>query len=270
MINRRTVEYEYKMISSFYDNYIRKHNYLLIKSVVLGITNEENEEIELIHKLHRFLVCIMIESKQHLMNCINNVFGFAFKRNIDSMFLTKIRKINDAYLNDVQKSLRFIEMSMNEEDLMNSFCAFVLGGIYLNHYFNDYVVVPVYLFDKLGAVVNDYEIREVFYQSLIEQCLAKHDTTIKERVIKKYIECKDEFILLGVDELWLFGSIIDETYYDDSDIDIVLKMKNGYDFLIASNYIREFNKKNFDRKSDILEQDDFEYLNHNLPKFKVL
>lgn len=47
-------------------------------------------------------------------------------------------------------------------------------------------------------------------------------------------------------------------------------MKNGYDFLIASNYIKDFNKKNFDRKSDILEQDDFEFLNHNLPKFKFL
>lgn len=113
MINRRTVEYEYKMISSFYDNYIRKHNYLVIKSVVLGVTNEENEEIELIHKLHRFLVCIMIEYKQHFMNCINDVFLFAFGKNIDSIFLAKIKNINDTNFNNVKKSLRFIEISMN-------------------------------------------------------------------------------------------------------------------------------------------------------------
>lgn len=75
---------------------------------------------------------------------------------------------------------------------------------------------------------------------------------------------------MGIDKLWLFGSIIDETYYDDSDIDIVLKIKNGYNFLVASNYIRDFNKKNFEKKSDILEQGDFENLNCNLPKFKVL
>lgn len=44
MINRRTIEYEYKMISSFYDNYIKMHNYLKIKSVVLDFEKIIDEE----------------------------------------------------------------------------------------------------------------------------------------------------------------------------------------------------------------------------------
>lgn len=145
-----------------------------------------------------------------------------------------------------------------------------MGGIYLNNYYHDYVVIPVYLFDKLNAVVKDYEIRDIFYQSLIEQTLKYHDTGLKDKVINKYMESKDEFISLGIEELWLFGSIIDDTYHDDSDIDIVLKMKDGHDFLTASSNLKDFNKKNFDKKSDIIENDDFENLNHNLAKFKVL
>ena len=45
MINRRTVEYEYKMISSFYDNYIKIHNYQNIKKAVIGFSKVNDKII---------------------------------------------------------------------------------------------------------------------------------------------------------------------------------------------------------------------------------
>lgn len=271
MLNRRSTTYEYKMISSFYDNYVKHHNYLKIKSIVLVNYFKTDEETNLIHKFHQFLVLMLIEPRISLIDTLNSNFQFVFKVNLSFDIYNQIKEINNSEtLNDIEKSLRFLELSMVTQDQFSSFCLFVLGGIFLNYYYKDYIVIPVYLFDKLGTITHDYEIRDVYYKSVIEQTLKFHDDKLKDKIVGKYLDSRNELVKLGIDELWLFGSIVDGTYHDQSDIDVVIKMKDGYDFYEASNYIRIFNNKHFDKKSDILENDDFDNLNQGLAKIRIL
>ena len=44
MISIRTVPFEYKTISSYYDNYIHVHKYDLIKAIVVGLENATDDE----------------------------------------------------------------------------------------------------------------------------------------------------------------------------------------------------------------------------------
>ena len=100
--------------------------------------------------------------------------------------------------------------------------------------------------------------------------LKHHDYDLKERIINEYINKKDEFISYGIDKLWLFGSIIDGTYYDNSDIDVVITMKANTNFLEAFSFIKKFNKMRFDKNSDVLESEDFEMLNKDLKKIRII
>ena len=79
MVNIRTVEYEYKMISSFYDNYKKIHIYDEIKEVVLGI--KKADEIingHKILKMHKFLVLIIGSTINFSTKSILNTFSFVF------------------------------------------------------------------------------------------------------------------------------------------------------------------------------------------------
>lgn len=271
MINRRTVEYEYKMISSFYDNYIKKHNYLSIKGVVVGYAQANEKELEIIHNFHEFLLNLMITKKDNLIKNLNRCFSFSFRNKIKDKTLTKIKEIIETdELDDVKISLRLIELCIVEPDLNTAFALFVISGIYLNSFYKDYVVIPVYIFEKISGITTNYKIRDIFYKSILELGLKKHDEDLKSKVINCYVQAKERFITYGIEELWLFGSIIDGTYHDYSDLDVVIKMKDNSSFLDAANFIRRFNKVNFDRKSDILENEDFENLNKNLDKIKIL
>ena len=271
MINRRTVEYEYKMISSFYDNYLKKHNYLSIKSVVVGYAQGNEVEFATIHNFHEFLLNLLITKKDNLMKNLNRCFMFSFGNNIEDKTFTKIKELIETdKLDDVKKSLRFIELCMCETDLNTAFALFAISGICLNSFYKDYVVIPVYIFEKISGITANYIIRDVFYKSVLELSLKKHDEDLKSKIIKSYEQTKEVFTRYGIEELWLFGSIIDGTYYDNSDLDVVVKMKNNSSFLDAAKFIRKFNKSNFDRKSDVLESEDFENLNKNIDKIKIL
>ncbi len=77
MVNIRTVEYEYKMISSFFDNLKKPHIYDEIKEVVLGIKKaNEVKNGQKILKLHRFLILVVGATKNLSITSILNSFSF--------------------------------------------------------------------------------------------------------------------------------------------------------------------------------------------------
>ena len=127
MINRRTMEYEYKMISSFYDNYIKRHNYLIIKSIVLGCGMQDNNEYQDIHCYHVFLINMLIMKKDCIASSFEKCYRFSFDKTIDENICDKVKHIlENKDLDDAQKSLRLLELSSNEDDRCLSFSLFVL------------------------------------------------------------------------------------------------------------------------------------------------
>ncbi len=59
--------------------------------------------------------------------------------------------------------------------------------------------------------------------------------------------------------------MVDDTYCDNSDIDLVIKVKNEEDFEESRLFLKEFNKRYFDRKSDIQEYNAFKEHDSDLP-----
>lgn len=90
---------------------------------------------------------------------------------------------------------------------------------------------------------------------------------LKENIIKTYRENETYFTSNGFKNIWLFGSISKDQYNDFSDIDVVIDCENDKEISEALLLISKFNKKHFDRKSDVHVYEDF--VEHN-PTIKLL
>ncbi len=139
----------------------------------------------------------------------------------------------------------------------------------MNYHFNDYVVIPIYLFDNLDKI-KDKQIRVCFLDGLIRNSLKKHNIYLKENIIKTYQENKIYFTSNGIKNIWLFGSISKEQYNDFSDIDMVIDCDNYVEILEAILLISKFNKKHFDKKSDMHVYENFVEHNPTVKLFKLI
>lgn len=268
MVNIRTVEYEYKMISSFFDNYKKIHIYDEIKEVVLGIkkANEVKNGLEIL-KMHRFLILAIGSTINISIKSILNLFSFVFgNKALIRLKYCYGQRINRINLKHYTTCFQLLDLSKNEKELLSSYFLFVLAGILMNYHFNDYVVVPVYLFDNLEKI-KDEQIKACFLDGLIRNSLKKHKNDLKEKIFETYQKNALYFISNGIKNVWLFGSISKDQYNDFSDIDIVIDCENNKNVPEALSLISKFNKEHFDRKSDVHFYEDF--IEHN-PTIKLL
>ena len=209
--------------------------------------------------MHRFLLLILtLEIEQ-----VPAIFAFCFGRDLTESFICKIEKVFNLNEDDISRSLRIIDLSITSVNMQEAFAYFCLAGKFINRFFHEYLVIPVFLFNSLKTITKDYVIRKTFYQSILSSGLKKHDNNLKEKILKFYCENESLFLDVPIEEIYLFGSILDDTYYDRSDIDIVIKVNNERDFNEMSLFLQEINLKHFNRKSDIQEYEGFKEYNSN-------
>ena len=267
MKNRRTIEYEYKMISSFYDNWFKCHRYQEIKRIVIGRFDYRNiSEGEFIYKMHQFLLLMSTWSFDEIAMNVEKTFNFIFEREMNYESLLLLKSVLDKHESLFEKSFKFIETSIDDKTSEEAFVFFCVAGKLINATFSDYVVLPVNLFEHIKQLSTDNnEIRIAFYKGLIASSVKKHETSLKEEIKKIYSESKEIFVETNIQEIYLFGSIVDDTYCDTSDIDLIIKVKAEEDFEESRLFLKEFNKRYFDRRSDIQEYNAFMERDFDLP-----
>lgn len=79
---------------------------------------------------------------------------------------------------------------------------------------------------------------------------------MKEKAINIYQKESKYFFELGIDEIYLLGSVLKNEYTSFSDIDIIVKFKkdivNINERKLIEHKLKLFNFDKFDQKSDIL------------------
>lgn len=108
--------------------------------------------------------------------------------------------------------------------------------------------------------------RRYFLKSYINNLYSKKVNNLKIELIS-YIKSNIKiYSKMNISNIFLFGSVLNDDYYESSDIDLVIKYKKGitFDEIISINkYIKNdlFNK--FQRQSDIHEYNEF-ITNHSI------
>lgn len=272
MISVRSNKYEYKIISSFYDNYIKQHQYDYIKQVVLGL--EPNINRPLTQKIKRmqqlFLLCDTTGIKDY--EILIKHFEYIGQIQLTPATKQTIAVSFSIYSTDPIKAILTLLDQAKWVSEWESFFCFVLATLFINYFYNEYIVFPVYLIDEIDKV-QDPSIRSAFFDGHIQR-VCKHPQKVNtlNRITTVYAQNKNFFIENGFDGIYLFGSIAKKEDTEYSDIDLVLKLNtdNDADISNAILIVSEFNKKQFGKKSDIHLYDDFVEHNPCIPLYKLI
>ena len=96
----------------------------------------------------------------------------------------------------------------------------------------------------------------LFFEGLARWFLSWAYSWLKEKTINIYQKESKYFFELGIDEIYLFGSVLKNEYTSFNDIDIIVKFKkeiiNINERKSIEHKLKLFNFDKFDRKSDIL------------------
>lgn len=186
---------------------------------------------------------IMLEIKEFV-----NIFD---KKSHFSINIEKLIFSSDKY----KKLLECILMSMNSKQVNSSFFWFLMANIMLNKIYGEPCVPPVDLFIRMKSI-NDEKMQYYFLKAWLDDFYPEPIRDLKEKVINIYQKEPKYFFELGIDEIYLFGSVLKNEYTSFNDIDIIIKFKkeiiNINERKSIEHKLKLFNFDKFNRKSDIL------------------
>lgn len=244
--------YPCKTISNFYDNFYCIHIYDEIKQVVYRkVLETKHQELFMYFKLFQLIFSLPLDSDfdKYKENYYLAV-GDKFLNKYDDIIKVSSKNIYEAIY-------KFTKMKSS--DLKETFVVYLYLQNIISKNVGYNILLPANLIIECNAIL-DEEIGKYFLQSWFNMLFKPKKYELKEIIVKKYKKCKCIFSKLPIDEIYLFGSIYKDEYYDSSDIDLVVKFKTPItpDRIIQiKEIISAYNKKNFQRNTDIQNYYDY-------------
>ena len=271
MISVRNNKYEYKIISSFYDNYKKQHQYDFIKQVVLGLISNNCPQAQIIKRMQQlYLLC----DTTGINDCpiLIKHFEYIGQTKITSTTEKTILISFSVYSTDpIQAILLLIDEAKRVSEWESFFC-YVLATLLINDFYGEYIVFPVYLLDEIDKI-KDSSIRNAFFDGHIQRvCKRPKNINTLNKVAVVYEQYRTYFHEHGLDNIYLFGSIAKKEDTEYSDIDLVLQLSttNDDDIANAILIVKEFNQKHFNKKSDIHLYDEFIEQNPSISLYQLI
>lgn len=241
-----------KVISSFYDNKFKKHFYTEIKEITYRLGNISvsacKQEIYNIFKIFQIIFSVKLDAEYSVYKKEVEIFDYINQK----CLLNKVTK-ESSY----ERILEYIENSINEENIFNSFFYFCLIAIELNKLFEYPCVPPVDLFHQISVLKNK-SFKCNFLKIWLDCLYKQRDKDLKNVLLKEFRKNKETFNDLGFKHIYLFGSLIQGNYHQDSDIDLIVEFNDNLnikEIKIAEKRIKMFNFDLFERKTDIINYD---------------
>lgn len=245
--------YPCKVISSFYDNYYDKHEYDLIKRIILRKEDLNNDlKIEIYNYFLIFNMIFTIYKPLNNISLILKYYNYVFKE-LDKrlkIFL-KNKKLN---FDDIPLLFELLKICNSS----NAFLLFLLITLIVNDKYGYSCVLPCDIIKTLNNI-NDDDIKSYFIKSYFNSLYHKERIDIKLEIINYLNKLKSELKDIGIISIYLYGSIMNDEYSDSSDIDLVVR----YDSLkiekikTLNNKIKTSLQNKFRRNVDIHEYNDF-------------
>lgn len=246
--------YSCKVISSFYDNYYDKHEYDLIKRIILRKEDLNNDlKIEIYNYFLLFNMIFTIYKPLNNISLILKYYNYVFKE-LDKRvkILIKNKKLN---FDDITLLFELLKTCNSS----NAFLLFLLITLIANDKYGYSCILPCDIIKTLNNINGDNNIKSYFITSYFNALYHKERIDLKLEIINYLNKLKYELIDEGIISIYLYGSIMNDEYSDSSDIDLVVR----YDSLkiekikILNNKIKTSLQNKFRRDVDIHEYNDF-------------
>lgn len=259
------ISYPYKVIHSYFINYFNSKDYNKIKNAVLGINDYLNEY----HKYYLFFEIITSFKDYQNYKMSIPFFNIIFQEDISKSDVMNI--INDAVQN--KNKLFGIASLFDKISLFSKeegFFLYMIMQMMINQYYGTLIVLPHDLYNETKNIINKSTLAYYLNGVLINKSeIIKRN--LLDDIKNKYSDNIEFFRSLKIKNVYLFGSIKDNEYHRESDIDLVIDFeKNTYKEKVdAFDKIINFNKEHFNRKTDIQEYNDFIEFNPEIKLLKI-
>lgn len=260
------ISYPYKIIYSYFTNYFNVKDYNKIKNAVLGINDYLNEY----HKYYLFYEIITSYKDYQNYKMLIPFFNIIFEEDISKSDAMKV--INDALQNKNKLfaiASLFIKIPLFSKE--DGFFLYMIMQMMINQYYGTLIVLPHDLYDQTKNIVNKSTLAYYLNGIFINKSVITKRNLLDDIKIK-YYENVEFFKNLHIRNIYLFGSIKDNEYHRESDIDLVVDFEKATykEKVDAFDKIIYFNKGHFNRKTDIQEYYDFIEFNPQIKLLKII
>lgn len=256
--------YPCKVISSFFDNYYNIHVYETIKMISFRktkISNQLEQEIFRYFKLFNSIFSIYYDSDiNEYMILYKEIYGEDISERL-RLILPNNNYSNIQLFEWIKKLLNHFSYLKPQE----AYFIFLILTLMINKQYGYSCVLPVN-FVEVSKDIEDSEIKTYFLYSFFNSMFLKETFDLKKEFICYINENKNMLNKLGIEELYLFGSVKNNEYHELSDFDLVVKYFEDTSFLdIQKTELKLYDLffEKFKRKSDIQEFNMF-MKSHNL------
>ena len=246
--------FRYKLIHSYLKVFMDTTNYLLVKDVCYNCHNNEQDIylVAFIKKLSKLYSLIFYSNVSNDFVEEKNDYVYIFRHNLESdAFVKEIYYSNDTYY--LLSKLVCNMIDVNDE--IKAFYYFLIIKK-LKKDIGYYVVLPLNIKQILKDEINQKELYIVksylegqISRKIVEERKCLLDIEILKNVYEKeLIEYRDK-----IERISIFGSLIRGEYTKDSDIDLIVVVKelSFTETVSIKNKIKAINIVHFNRKSDI-------------------
>lgn len=238
--------YPCKVISNFVYDYYEINNYDKIKNIIFRknkITTKKEKIYFNLFKLfiNIFNLPISFDFQKYLKN-FKNIFNIKLFSKEFLIFTRKLSKNNKNIFENLSDYI-FIMRKLN---YLESFFLYLFLNIRFNGVFKSSISFPI--FSKL--IKNKKQIlSKHFLLSYFNLNYTKNSIDLKNNFIKFIISKKKILNNLGIKHIYLFGSILQNTYHENSDFDLLIEYVNASTH--TNKYLNYIIKKKFNRNIDI-------------------
>lgn len=258
--------YPCKTISNYYDNFYGVHMYDEIKAI--AYRKREVNKIDKVlfeyFQLFQITYSLPIDSS---WESYKSVYCLIVGTEFSNEYNEVISKIQHDFFDGVYHFVK-----MNKTNLKEAFMVYLFIQNYMSKYIGYSILLPANLSDECNSIL-DRKIGGYFLKGWFSMLykVKKHD--LKGQIIEKYAKDRQILLMNTIEEVYLFGSVFKEEYYDFSDIDIIIKFKENMsleEVIKTKQIYSKYNKDNFDRDTDIVDYYDYVQIHDINKTFRLI
>lgn len=262
----QNISYPYKVINSYFTNFFNLNEYNDIKNAVLGI----NDFLNKYHKYYLFYQILFSFKDYH--NYYEALPYFKLTFNID-IFKSEAIKVIDAGIACENTLFGFISIfnKINYFSKEEGFLLFIVMQMMINQHYNSLIILPHDLFKETRNI--KYISTLAYYANgILIKRVKRNERNLLNKIKDIYSQNLAYFYNMKIKSIYLFGSVKENEYHNESDIDMVVEFNNCTykEKVEVFDKIIIFNRNNFGRDTDLQEYNDFIEINPNIKLLKII
>jgi predicted nucleotidyltransferase len=259
------ISYPYKIINSFFANFYQIYDYNKIKNAVLGINDYDNEYRP--YYLFYLIAINLSEYKNYkeLVPYFNLIFRLRLEDSV-------INLIDDSINNDnVLFRISSLFVNIRKYNIQQGYFIYLIMQLIINEHYKKNIILPCDINKCIDSTSNfstfTYYLNSVILREVVNQNIGN----LLNEIIESYTLNKNNFEQYKIKHIYIFGSIKEQEYHRESDIDIVVEFfESSYvEKNDAYSYICKYNKDKFNRNTDYHEYNDFIEYNSKIDLMKI-